>query len=292
MLSYTVMKRLFLLAVLSSWAAATHYPLSLTDDTGHTVQLSREPQRIVSMMPSHTETLVAIGAGGKLVGVDTYSNYPPAVVGRLPKVGSGYQPNLEAIVALKPDLVLTDDGKSGLANKLRAAGLNVYAGTAQSYNETFAKMLTLGKLTNRETQAVHLITQTRRELQQLQNTVSKTETVSVYYEIDLSPYAAGQNSFIGTLIEKAGGRNIVPASLGPFPKISPELVVKSAPQVMVGLSLESAKTRPGWNSIPAVKTGRVYQPSSEENDALVRPGPRLPQALSTLIRFIHPEVSR
>lgn len=270
-------------------AYATHYPLTLTDDTGKTVTLSREPQRIVSMMPSHTETLIAIGAGSKLVGVDTYSNYPAGVVAKIPKVGSGYKPNLEAIVALKPDLVLTDEGKSGLADKLRALGLNVYSGTAQTYNETFAKMLTLGKLSNHETQALKLITQTRSELNRLQSSVKDLKPVSLYYEVDPTPYAAGENSFIGTLLQKAGGRNIVPAKLGAFPKISPELVVKSAPQVMVGLKLEDAKARPGWNTIPAVKTGRVYQASSEENDAIVRPGPRLPQALATLIKMLHPE---
>ncbi len=266
------------------------YPMTLTDDTGQTVRLLRKPQRIVSMMPSHTETLAAIGAGAQVVGVDTYSNYPPSLVSKWPKVGSGYQPNVEAIVALKPDLVLTDEGKSGLAQKLRAAGLTVYSGTAQTYNETFEKIATLGKMTGHSTRALQLITQMRAELGRLQASVVAAPKLSVYYEVDPTPYAAGPNSFIGTLITKAGGRNVIPAPLGPFPKISPELVVSAAPQVMVGLRSEEARQRPGWNTIPAVKTGRVYRPSSEENDVLVRPGPRLPQALRLLITMLHPEV--
>lgn len=278
------------LILLGGAAQATHYPLTLTDDTGYALRLTREPQRIVSMMPSHTETLAAIGAGNKLVGIDTYSNYPPALVDKLPKVGSGYKPNIEAIVALKPDLVLVDEGKSGLAEKLRSAGLTVYAGTAQSYNETFEKMLTLGKLTNHETQALRLITQTRNELNSLQASIVRAPKVSVYYEIDPAPYAAGQGSFIGTLIDKAGGRNIIPANMGPFPKINPELVVGAQPQVIIGLKATDARARPGWNTLNAVKAGKVYLPSSEETDTLVRPGPRLPQALRTLIRLLHPEV--
>jgi iron complex transport system substrate-binding protein len=276
-------------AALLTTAAATSYPLTVTDDTGRRVTLNREPVRIVAMLPSHTETLFALGAGSKLVGVDVYSNYP-AAANKLSKVGSGFEPNIEAIVALKPDLVLVDEGSSSrLAEKLIAAGLTVYGGTAQTYNEVFEKIAVLGKLTNRETNATRLVTSMRRELNTLQASVAGLPKVSTYYEVDPTPYAAGPNSFIGALVSRAGGVNILSASLGDFPKISPELVVAASPQVIVGADLADVKARSGWNTIRAVSAGRVYKPSSEQDDALSRPGPRLPEALRALIQFLHPE---
>lgn len=277
------------LALLSS-AAATTYPLTITDDLGRTVTLKSEPRRIIAMLPSHTETLIAIGAGEKLVAVDRYSTFPKAATDRLPKVGSAYQPDLEAILALKPDLVLADESAgSRLTEKLAAAGLTVYGGTGQTYNEVFEKIGVLGKLTNREAGAVKLITNMRAELNTLQKSVAGRPRVTAYYEIDPSPYSVGPNSFIGVLIARAGGQTIVPARLGDFPKLDPELIVKANPQVMVGLPVDEARKRPGWAGLAAVKAGRVFQPTPEERDALSRPGPRLPDALRALIRFLHPE---
>lgn len=282
---------LFAAALLSSTAAATKYPLTITDDLGRTITLKSEPRRIVAMLPSHTETLFALGAGGKLVGIDEYSNFPKAETAKIQKVGSGFSPNIEAIVALKPDLVLADESSSSrLTEKLAAAGLTVYGGTAQTYNEVFEKIAVLGRLTNHEVNATRLVTSLRSELNTLQQSVLKRPRVSVYYEVDPAPYSVGPNSFIGALITKAGGQTIVPASMGDFPKIDPELIVKSNPQAMIGLTLDEAKKRPGWAGLNAVKAGRVYKPTDDERDALARPGPRLAVALKTLLKMIHPEV--
>lgn len=286
------MRSLFSLLCLTllSTAAATTYPLTVTDDLGRRVTLKAEPRRIVSMLPSHTETLIALGAAERLIAIDRYSNYPVAVTDHIQKVGSAFQPNLEAILALKPDLVLADEsGSSRLTEKLEQAGLTVYGGTAQTYNEVFDKIAVLGKLINRETPATRLITSMRSELNALQQSVRGLPNISTYYEIDPTPYSVGPQSFIGTLLNKAGGTTIVPARLGDFPKIDPELIVRAGPQAIIGLSLDEARTRPGWAGLRAVTAGRVFNPSSEEQDALSRPGPRLPAALRTLIRFLHPE---
>ncbi|WP_291431200.1 ABC transporter substrate-binding protein [Deinococcus sp.] len=271
-------------------ARATTYPLTVTDDLGRRVTLNAAPRRIVSMLPSHTETLIAIGAGAQLIAVDRFSNYPKAAVDKLPMVGSAYQPNLEAILALKPDLVLADASSgSRLTEKLAQAGLTVYGGTGQTFNEVFEKIAVIGKLTNHEAGATRLVTSMRTDLNALQASVLRLPKVSTYYEIDPSPYSVGPDSFIGTLIAKAGGKTIVPAALGDFPKLDPELIVQRNPQVMIGLSLDDARRRPGWAGLQAVKAGRVFAPTPEERDALSRPGPRLPDALRALIRFIHPE---
>lgn len=286
------MRHLALLAALAllSSAAATKYPLTVTDDLGRSVTLKAEPKRIIAMLPSHTETLIAIGAGDRLVAVDRFSNYPKNVTDKLPKMGSAFQPNLEAILALKPDLVLADESAgSRLTEKLAAAGLTVYGGTAQTYNEVFEKIGVLGKLTNHEAGAVKLITTMRSELNALQKSVLGLPKVSTYYEVDPAPYSVGPNSFIGTLLTKAGGQTLVPAKLGDFPKLDPELIVKANPQTMIGLGLDDARRRPGWQGLQAVKAGRVYMPTPEERDALSRPGPRLPVALRALIKWLHPE---
>ncbi len=279
-----------LTAALLGSALATQYPLTVTDDLGRTVTLRSEPKRIVAMLPSHTETLFALGAGDKLVGIDVYSNYPKAGTANIEKVGSGYQPNIEAIVALKPDLVLADESASSkLTAKLAAAGLTVYGGTAQTLSEVFQKVAVLGKLVNREAAATNLIASMRRDLDAVQASVLNAPKVSVYYEVDPTPYTAGPNSFIGELLTRAGGRNIIPANLGDFPQISPEFVLKSNPSVIIGPALKDVAGRPGWNTLAAVREKRVYQPTPEEDDALSRPGPRLAAALRTLARMLHPE---
>lgn len=279
-----------LTATLLGSALATRYPLTVTDDLGRTIVIPKEPKRIVAMLPSHTETLFALGVGDKLIAVDIFSNSPKAETDRLQKVGSGFQPNIEAIVALKPDLVLADESASSrLTEKLAQAGLTVYGGTAQTYNEVFEKISTLGKLVNREAAATNLVTSMRRELNDIQASAARLPKVSAYYEIDPAPYTVGPNSFIGVLLTKAGGRNIIPAGIGDFPKISPELVVQKNPSVIIGATLDALQGRPGWNTIAAVRTERVYKPTPDERDALARPGPRLPVALRALVKMLHPE---
>ena len=285
-------KKLAIIALLTltNLALATTYPLTVTDDLGRKVTLQSEPKRIVAMLPSHTETLFALGAADKLVGIDVYSNYPKSETDKIAKVGSGFQPNLEAILALKPDLVLADESiSSKLTEKLEKAGLTVFGGTAQTYNEVFEKIATIGKLVNREKNAVQSITKMRSELNAIEQSVRNLPKVSCYFEIDPTPYTVGPNSFIGALLTKAGGINVIPAGIGDFPKISPELVVSSNPAVMIGLSLEAAVARPGWGGLAAVTGKRVFKPSSEESDALFRPGPRLPVALRVLVKFLHPD---
>lgn len=274
-------------------AAATTYPLTLQDDLGRTVTLRSEPRRIVSVLPSTTETLCALGVCDRLVGVDTFSDFP-AQVKALPKVGGLYTPDIEAMVALKPDLVVVSKyGK--LQESLTAAGIPVVAVNPETYDEVFSKTLTLGRLVNREAQAKALVVQMRRDIARVEIlTRNAAHKPSTYYEVDPTPYTAGPNSFIGVLLAKAGALNIIPASLGDFPKISPELVVQRSPQLILGPTLAAAKARPGWSTISAVKTGRVVAiaPGSTLDTLLNRPGPRLPLALAQLAKLVHPELFR
>ncbi len=281
----------FLVVCLFSSALASSYPLSITDDLGRSITLKSEPKRIIAMLPSHTETIFALGAGAKLVGIDEYSNYPKLETSKIQKVGNSFVPNLEAIAALKPDLVLADESTSSkLVQNLEKLGITVYGASAQTYLETFEKIAVLGRLINREANSLRLITGMRSEINSITAKIAGRPRVSAYFEVDPTPYAAGPSSFIGEMLSRAGGINILPATLGAFPKISPELVVSSNPSVIIGAKLEDLLLRPGWATIAAVKNNRVYRATSEENDAIVRPGPRLPVALKILVRFLHPDI--
>lgn len=282
-----------LLLAATTSAAATTYPLTLTDDLGRKVILQAEPRRVVSVLPSTTETLCALGLCERLVGVDDYSDFP-ASVNKLPKVGGLYNPNIEAMVALKPDLVVVSKyGK--LAESLAAAGITVMAINPETYDEVFSKTLVLGRVMNREAQAKTLVIQMRRDIARIEIlTKNAVRKPTAYYEVDPTPYTVGPNSFIGVLLGKAGAVNIIPASLGDFPKISPELVVQQNPQLILGVDLATAKARPGWANIAAVKSGRVTAivPGSALDNLLTRPGPRLPLALAALAKIVHPEMFR
>ena len=282
-----------LLLAATTSAAATTYPLTLTDDLGRKVILQAEPRRVVSVLPSTTETLCALGLCERLVGVDDYSDFP-ASVSKLPKVGGLYNPNIEAMVALKPDLVVVSKyGK--LAESLAAAGITVLAVNPETYDEVFSKTLVLGRVMNREAQAKTLVIQMRRDIARIEIlTKNAVRKPTAYYEVDPTPYTVGPNSFIGVLLGKAGAVNIIPASLGDFPKISPELVVQQNPQLILGVDLATAKARPGWANIAAVKSGRVTAivPGSALDNLLTRPGPRLPLALAALAKIVHPEMFR
>lgn len=281
-----------LLSAFSSAAAIT-YPLTLTDDLGRKVTLQAEPKRVVSVLPSTTETLCALSLCERLVGVDDYSDFPASVT-KLPKVGGLYNPNVEAMVALKPDLVVVSKyGK--LADSLAAAGITVLAINPETYEEVFSKTLVLGKVMNREAQAKQLVIQMRRDIARIEIlTKNAVRKPTAYYEVDPTPYTVGPNSFIGVLLGKAGAVNIIPASLGDFPKISPELVVQQNPQLILGVDLATARARPGWAGIAAVKSGRVtaIAPGSPLDNLLTRPGPRLPLALAALAKIVHPELFR
>ena len=289
------MKKLVALLLVLGLALATQYPLTVTDDLGRKVTLAAEPQRIVVMLPSATETLCAIGACEKIVATDKFSDWPPEVK-KLPKAGGLYDPNVELIVSLKPDLVIASKyGK--LVERLAKAGIPAYAVKTETYEDIFKTARKLGLLVNREAEAEALVARIQKEVYALESKAAKAKTrPSVYYEIDPTPYTVGPDSFIGVLIQKARGKNIVPRELGLFPKISPEFVVAKNPEVIIlgdapyGVNLEKIRARPGWDRIRAVKEGRVCELKKEETNVVHRPGPRVAQGLRVLIRCIHPEV--
>ncbi|WP_457629084.1 ABC transporter substrate-binding protein [Oceanithermus sp.] len=286
-------KLLAVLSVLLSLALATSYPLVVTDDLGRQVTIPAEPQRIVVMLPSATETLCSIGACDKIVATDDYSNWPPEVADK-PKAGGLYNPNVELIASFEPDLVIGSKyGK--LTEALDQLGITVYAVNTQTYDDIFRTARNLGRLVNREAEAEALVARINQQVYALESQAAKaTDRPTVYYEIDATPYTVGPNSFIGSLIKKARGENIIPAELGLFPKISPELVVEKDPEVIVlgdapyGVTAAKIAERPGWAGIRAIQDGRVCELTKEQTDVVHRPGPRVAEGLKLLIDCFHP----
>jgi iron complex transport system substrate-binding protein len=266
---------------------ATAEPLlAPRDDLGRLVRLEREPLRLVSLMPANTETLYALGVGARLVGRDDYSDYP-AEAKALPSLGGLDNVNVERTLALAPDLVICSEfGAQAVA--LERAGLTVWAGSAQSYDDVFSLNTSLGRLVGRAAEAEALNATIGREVARVEAALRERAPVRVYYEIDATPYTVGPRSFVGTLLAKAKAQNVVPDGLGDFPKITPELVVSTDPEVIVGVGADEARARPGWGALSAVRAGRVRALSPAERTVITRPGPRLGEGLRALAAIVHP----
>ncbi len=269
-----------LLALMAAVTVMGAQALEITDDRGVTVHFDKLPQRIVSLLPSLTETVCELGQCARLVGVDRYSNFPQSVRS-LAKLGGGLDPNVEMIIALKPDVVLM--AKSSRAGeRLEALGLKVVAlepKTHADVQRVLRKVAQALDVPTTEADKVwrHIDAAVSAAAQSLP---AASRNVRVYFEVNRAPYGAGASSFIGQTLARLGVQNILGPELGPFPKINPEFVVRANPDViMVGARNFSGMTdRPGWKRIRAIQTDRLCVFSLDESDMLVRPGPRMAEA--------------
>lgn len=253
-------------------------PVEVVDERGATVRLAQPPQRIVALLPSLTETVCVLGACERLVGVDRYSNWPDPVR-KLPQVGGGIDPNVEAVVALRPDLVLAAKS-SRVVERLQALGLTVAVLEPKTQADVERVMAKVGTLLG-VAGAPALWKRLQADLDAAARSVPEARRGQrVYFEVNNGPYAAGESSFMGETLARLGARNIVPAAMGPFPKLNPEFVVRADPDlIMVGArSAVGLEQRPGWAGIRAVRDGRICRFSAAQSDVLVRPGPRLGEA--------------
>ena len=281
------MKR-WLLCVLAGLAVQAQ-AIQVTDDRGITVTLAQSPQRIVSLLPSLTEGVCGMEQCQRLVGVDRYSNYP-ASVQALPKLGGGMDPNIEAIVALRPDLVLVA-ASSRASARLEALGLKVVALETKTHADVRRVLRVLGVLlaVSPEQGADRLWRVIDSSVSAASQSLSaKAKNTRVYFEVSRGPYAAGESSFIGETLTRLGVKNVVPANLGPFPKLNPEFIVRANPDlIMAGnRSMQAMTSYPGWGSIKAVKNQRICSFSNEEADVVVRPGPRMAEAARIMAKCL------
>ncbi len=256
------------------------------DERGVTVSLPNPPRRIVSLLPSLTESVCALGACDRLVGVDRYSN-SPASVRALPQVGGGLDPNVEAIVALRPDVVLLSQA-SRVTQRLEALGVKVIALEPRTSADVRRVLDTLGTVLGVDDAQRVWRAIDAGVAAAAQSLPAAARGTRVYFEVNNAPYAAGETSFIGETLIRLGARNVVPAALGPFPKLNPEYVVRADPElIMVGArSAAGLEQRPGWGGIRAVREQRICRFTAEESDVLVRPGPRMAEAARLMARCL------
>lgn len=274
-----------------SATAATAAPIAVQDDRGTTVALPAPPQRIVSLLPSLTESVCALGACARLVATDRWSNWP-APVAQLPKLGGLEDANVERIVAMRPDLVLLAPS-SRLSGRLRALGLPVAELDATELGQVRRVLDKVAALIGQPQAAAVQWQRMQDELRLARMAVpERARGLPVYVEISSAPYAASEASYIGELLRQLGVRNVVPAALGPFPKLNPEFVVKARPALIVVSASErdGLSARPGWSSLEALRQGRVCALSPGDMDVLSRPGPRVGQAAMVLAHCLQDHV--
>ena len=268
------------LVVLSLNMSTTDAQSLVTDDRGVTTRWATAPQRVITLLPSLTETVCALEQCARLVGVDRYSNWP-AQVTQLPTLGGGMDPNIEAILALKPDAVFTAKS-SRIAERLEALGLKVVALETTSHAD-------VQRLLNKVSQVLGVDPADAKKLWHridegvstaAQQLPANTQQLRVYIEVNRAPFGAGPQSFIGETLSRLGAQNILQAQSDAFPRINPEFVIRAQPDLIMisERDLAAMLERPGWSTMAAIKSNRICAFTTIDQDILVRPGPRLAQA--------------
>jgi iron complex transport system substrate-binding protein len=266
-------------------------PVSVVDDRGVVVAFEKPPQRVVSLLPSLTESVCALGKCGALVGVDRFSNWPKSIQ-ELPKLGGMGDINIERIVQLKPDVVLLEKASPVIA-RLNSLGIKTFALDIKSMSDEERALKKLDALLG-TSESARVWNQIQKEIMRANKQLSLDgKNIRVYFEVNPAPFAAGRTSFIGEILTQLNLVNIIPESLGPFPKINPEFVVQTKPDVILltESTIADIQKRPGWSSIPAVKRNRICSFTADQSDVLVRPGPRMGEAALIISQCIQEKMS-
>lgn len=270
----------------------TVYPLTITDDAGREVTIPAEPKRVVSVAPSNTEILFALGKGNVLVGRSEFDEYPPEAL-EVDSIGGYDPPNYELILSKEPDLVLAIGGSGEALNKLTSEyGLTVVVIDSESFTDVYDAIRLIGQILNVQEKAEELASAMEQRVREIAEKAVQAETrPKVFYEVWNDPLmTAGTGTFIDELIRLAGGENVGAVVQG-WSSFSLEQVVASDPDIiMAGSHFDTSgiASRPGWGEIKAVKDGKVYP--VEDPDLVTLPGPRLVQGLEWMARTIHPEI--
>lgn len=282
--------------LLPAFSPATGEAGLVKDQLGREVHVPDEPKRVVSLAPSITEIVFALGAGHRLKGVTQHCDYPPEAEA-LPKVGSYVHLDVEKIVALRPDLCLgTRDGNPReAAAKLESLRIPVYAVNPKDLETVMETVLEIGRLLKAQERAELLVRGMRTRIEEIKRRVGETSArPSVFFQIGIVPIVSvGTNTLIDELITTAGGRNLA-AGPAPYPRFSREQVVALGPEIIIitsmtrGQAFEPVRDEwTQWSNLPAVRNQRVH---IVESNIFDRPSPRLVEGLELLSRLFHPEL--
>lgn len=281
-------------------AAQPGFPLTLTDDMGRQVTLPAVPERIVSLAPSNTEILFAVGAGDQVVGVTQYCNYPVEAQSREQIGGFSAQTiSVEKIVALEPDLVVAAGPiHQPVIEALEALAIPVLAVNPNTLEQVYTSIELVGHLTGHDEQAAQVVEEMKSRVALVSErlaTLPEEQRLRVYWEVFDEPrMTAGPTTFNGQLIELAGGVNVFADVTEEYPQINDEEVIRRNPAVIMGadtmgekLTTELVAQRPGWDQIDAVRNGRIYL---FNGDMVARAGPRLALVLEEMAKAMYPEL--
>jgi iron complex transport system substrate-binding protein len=267
------------------WTGCEAGAMTFRDDLQREVSIPRPAQRVITMLPSLTEIVCALGACDRLVATDRFSNWPASVAG-LPKAGDLDDASIELIVSLKPDLVLISSAQR-ISARLGELGIVSFALNPQSLDDEMRAVILTGQLLGVPEKAAALNATTGRRVQDIGAEAIRRRhgaRPSVYFEIDRTPYAAGPQSYIGELLSRLGTQNILGEALGLFPRLNSEYIVRHDPDIMfisprdvAGLAL-----RPGWSALRAVRERRICAFSPEIEATIMRPGPRVADGMQAM----------
>jgi iron complex transport system substrate-binding protein len=274
---------------------------TVVDDLGRSVSLNQIPQRIVSLSPSNTEILFALGLGDKVVGATKYCNYPPLVnelkeSKKIEVVGGYVDPDIEKVLSLHPDLILASRTRSTEAvSMLEKEGIATLVSDPKNLTDIIRSIEKIGKITGNDQEASKLCNQMQSRIDAVSEKTSSLPKMRVLYIVWHDPVkTAGAGTFEDELIEKAGGVNIF-HDLSGYAQVDPEAIAVRNPEVIIACSgmgsgadgpTQWAKTERGLNQTDARKNERIYQ---AEGDLITRAGPRIVDGLEMMAKFIHPE---
>ena len=281
--------------VLFGAALARGAARTVTDQAGRTVTVPLNPARIISLAPNITEILFAVGAGGCIVGVSEYSNYPPEAAS-LPIVGTYIKPNLEAIISLSPDLVIaTADGeKRAEINRLASLGIPVYIINPRTIAGVVSTVREVGRLAGHERQADEIASEMAARIAAIKAKVSSRAPATVLLVLNTNPLITiNDKTFQNEMITAAGGSNIAAGESIRYPTLTYEEVVVRAPRVIIMTTMSpdedyrsAVRAWSRFPTVPAVRDGRVF---AIDSDLIDRPSPRIVAGLEELARLLHPE---
>lgn len=274
-------------------ASVTQYPYTVKNSKGKEVVIEREPQKIISLAPSITELIYALGKGDKLVGRTDYCDYPEEVK-KAPSIGSLTDPNIEKIVELQPDLVVASTHfKEDVAKKLEDLGIKVVVlYNAENFDGAYDTITTFGQIINAQDKAGELVSGMKEKIEGIKEKVKGAETPKVYYVVGFGKdgdYTATGETFIAQMIEMAGGENIAKDATGWT--YSLEKIIENDPEYIIisknyGMKEQFIGTE-GYKELSAVKNNKVIE---IDNNILDRQGPRLAEGIETLAKILHPDL--
>lgn len=278
-------------------AASHDASISLVDDNGHALRLAGPARRVVSLIPSANETLIALGATAAIVGRTRY-DVAPEIVG-VPSVGGGIDANIESIVALKPDVVIVweNDKRQVVRTKLMALNVPTFSLRTQDTADVFRSIYNLGRLVGRDSAARLLIDSIHSQLDDVKASVKDLPRTSAFFVVyNDPPMTASPLTFIGQLLSLAGGTPIFTDTLPLWRQVPMEEIVRRNPDVVIvpvgefkGLTAELMRKRAGWRTVSAVQQGHVVTVNA---NLLSRPGARIGEAARVLRAALHPQFAK